>query len=222
MRRQTRESSCRLRPASSAWNAWKNGAKLSHLEGPVKVGHGARKGEPALKRIARPGRRLGAVAEHPPFSVGATSDIHRAESQIGSARRGDAGERAQEFRISSNECGGNPALPHKLRRAIGVREHGFEQSGPLHETRLEPGPFDGIGEKRHVAQRPGALGAGWILIDPVEDAGIAQMTVSGGKSPVDLFNAEPGEERKERLPMGAHPAVHTYHFIKNTRERLIA
>jgi hypothetical protein len=44
-----------------------------------------------------------------------------------------------------------------------------------------------------VAQRPGTLKPGRILVDAIEDAGLAQMPVSRGKTAVDLLDAEPGE-----------------------------
>ncbi len=104
-------------------------------------GHGARQREPVLERVAGAGGRLRAVAEHPPAAVGAAPEIDRVEAQMRAARRRDADQRPQEFRIAGDQRGGQAALGHQPGGPVDVGEHGLEQLGALDEAGLEPLPF---------------------------------------------------------------------------------
>ena len=72
--------------------------------------------EPVLERVAGAGRRLRAVAEHPPAAVGAAPDIDRVEAQMRAARRRDADQRPQEFRIAGDQRGRQAAVADEVRR----------------------------------------------------------------------------------------------------------
>ena len=69
----------------------------------IDVGDGARQRQPVLDRVARAGGRLCTIAEHPPFPVRPAPDFHGDEAQMRAARRCDAGQRAQEFRIAGDQ-----------------------------------------------------------------------------------------------------------------------
>ncbi len=69
----------------------------------VDVRHGARQREPVLQRKARAGRRLGAVAEHPPAAVRRAADVDAVKAQMRSAGRLDADQRAKKFRIAGDQ-----------------------------------------------------------------------------------------------------------------------
>ena len=135
---------------SSAWNAWKNGATRSTRVRAIDVRHGARQREPVLERVAGARGRLRAVAEHPPAAVGAAADVDRVEPQMRAARRRDADQRAQEFRIAGDQRRGQPAVAHELRRAVGIGEHGFEQFGALDQAGLQ---LPAIRTRRSAAAR---------------------------------------------------------------------
>ena len=72
-----------------------------------------------------------------------------------------------------------------------------------------------------MAERPGPLGAGGILVDAIEHAGIPQMPVGGIKSPVDFVYPEAGEPGQERPPMRAHLPAGIHHLIEYAGERAI-
>ena len=100
--------------------------------------------------------------------------------------RGDADQRTQEFRVSGNDGGRQPALAHQRGGTVGVGQHPLEQFGTLHEPGLEGLPLGRIDQQRQVAQRPRPFGSSGILVDPIEHAGIVQMPISRDESTVDL------------------------------------
>ena len=95
--------------------------------GAVDVGNGARQREPVLDGVAGARRRLRAIAEHPPAAVGAAADIDGIEAQMRAARRRDADQRPQEFRIAGDQRGRQAAVADERAGTVGVGQHGFEQ-----------------------------------------------------------------------------------------------
>ena len=61
--------------------------------GAIDFRDGARQRQAVLDRVAGAGGRLGAVAEHPPASVGAAPDIDGIKAQMRAAGRGDTDQR---------------------------------------------------------------------------------------------------------------------------------
>ena len=98
----------RLKERRDAFNA----------RGAIDVGHRARQREPVLDRVTCARRRLRAIVEHPPSPVGATPDIHGVEPQVRAARRRDADQRPQEFRIAGDQGGRQAAIAGERCRAI--------------------------------------------------------------------------------------------------------
>ena len=137
------------------------------------------------------------------------------------ARRRDADERPQEFRIAGDDGGRQAPLAHELRGPVDVREDRFEQLGALDQPGLQLLPFGGIDQQRHVAERPGPHRPRRVLVDPIEHAGIAQMPVGGGKPPVDLLRPERREHAQERPPVLAHPAVVVHHLVEVAGENAV-
>ena len=73
-----------------------------------------------------------------------------------------------------------------------------------------------------MAQRPRPLGPCRILVDAIEDAGIAQVAIGGGEAPAELFWTQSREHRQQRLPMGPHAPVAVDHLVEDARQRTIA
>ncbi len=190
--------------------------------GPINIGNGARQGEPVFDRIAGAGRRLRPIVQHPPASVGTASDIDRIETQMRAARRFDADQWPQEFRIAGNQCCRQPAVTRERAGPIAIFQHRFEQFGALNKAGLQLPPFAGFDEQRDMAQRPRPFDAGRILVDAIKHAGITQVAVGGGEAAIDLIAAERGKHAEERLPMRAHPAVAIHHLVENAGERPVA
>ena len=187
--------------------------------GAIDVGNGARQRQPVLDRVAGARWRLGAVAEHPPASVGAASDIDGIKAQMRAAGRRDADQRTQKFRIAGDQRGGQAAIATEPRRAVGVGEDGFEKLGALDEPGFQIFPFGRLDDQRHMAERPRPLDAGGILIDAIENAGAAQIAVGGGEAAIDLVGAERRQHGEERLPVRAHAAVAIHHLVENAGQR---
>ena len=112
--------------------------------GAIDVGNGARQREPVLDRVAGAGRRLRAIAEHPPASVGAAADIDRIEAQMRAAGRRDADQRPQEFRIAGDQGRRQPAVARQRAGPVGIRQHRFEQFGALDQAGFQLPPFAGF------------------------------------------------------------------------------
>ena len=149
-------------------------------------------------------------------------DVDGIKAQMRTARGRHANERPQVFRIAGDDGGGHTTLTHEPRRAIGVCQHRLQQFGALDQSGLEPLPFRRVDQQRHVAQRPGPLGAGGLLVDAVEHAGIVHMAIGSSKTRAELFRPQRREHREQPLPMGPHAAVTIHHLVENARQRPIA
>ena len=138
------------------------------------------------------------------------------------ARRRGADHRPQEFRIAGDHRRRQPSVAHQIGRTVDVLEDRFEQFGALDEPGLERLPFLGIDQQRNVAQRPGANGAGRILVDAIEHAGVAQVAVGRREPPVDLRRPQLREHPQERAPVLAHPPVAIHHLVEVAGARLVS
>ena len=217
-----RASSRRLSANSSACKRLEERRDALDARGAIDVGNGARQRQPVLDRIAGARRRLRAIVEHPPAPVGAAADIDGIEAQMRAARRLDADQRPQEFRIAGDQSRRQPAVARQRARTVGIRQHRFEQFGALDKAGLQLPPFAGLDDERDMAERPRPLDAGGILIDAIEHAGIAQIAVGSGEAAIDLVAAQRGEHGEERLPMRAHAPVAIHHLVENARQRPVA
>ena len=76
----------------------------------IDIRQGARRGDAVFQREAGAGRRLHAVAQHPPFAIRPAAEFEGAEMQEMAAGRLDAGERPQIFRARRDQAGRQDAL----------------------------------------------------------------------------------------------------------------
>src|SRR5262249_510359 len=115
-----------------------------------------------------------------------------------------------------------PPPAHWLRRPSAPPHPRLEQWAPRHDPGLERLPLRPVDQERHMAQRPRPLGPCRILIDAIENAGIAQVAIGSGETPTELFWTQSREHRQQRLPMGPHAAVVVDHLVEDARQGTIA
>ena len=127
-----RESSCRLSRGELRLQGLKELRQPLDVQRAVDVGQRAREREPVLERVAGAGRRLRAIAQHPPFAFGGAAEIDRVEAQVRAARRATTPQqRPQEFRIAGDQCRRQPAVANQLGRTVDIGQHGLKQRGAL-------------------------------------------------------------------------------------------
>jgi len=120
------------------------------------------------------------------MAIGRAPDIDGIKPQMRAAGRRDPDQRPQELRVARNNDRRQSALAREIGRTIGIGEHRLEQFRALDESGLERLPLRSVDQERHVAQRPRPLGPRRVLVDAIEDAGIAQMPIGGAEAPADL------------------------------------
>ena len=177
----------------------------------IQVGEGARQHQPVLQRIARTGRRLRAVAQHPPAPVGAAADVGGIEAEIAPARRLDAADRAQIFGAAGDRRGRHRAFRHQPAGAVEIGQNLLEQGRALRNARGDMLPFGGVDQQRHMAQRPGAIGG--FAGRPIGDTSLAQMPVGGTEAALDLCRRQRRESLEESGPDLARGAVGADEFV---------
>lgn len=176
-----------------------------HVHRLVEIGEGAREHQAVLQRIARAGRRLGAIAEHPPAPVGPAADIGGIDRQIASAGRRHAADRAQIFGAAGNGGGRQRAFGHQPAFAIDVPQHQLQKLGALLDAGAELLPVGLVDQERQMAERPGPVGT--VAGRAVGDAGLAQVAVGHAKAAFDLVGRQRAEGVEEPVPDRARAAV---------------
>ena len=157
----------------------------------VEIGEGARQHQAIFQRVAGARRRLRAVAQHPPAPVGSAADIGGVEMQIAAARRLDAADRAQIFVAAGNRRCRHGAVGDQPALAIEVAQHHFEQLRALGDARGQLLPVGLVDDQRQMAERPQPVGG--LAGRAIGDAGLAQMTVGGGESALDIGGRKRGK-----------------------------
>ncbi len=180
-----------------------------------------RKREPVLQRVAGARRRLGAVAQHPPAAIRAARDIDGVKAQMRAAWRRHVGERPHEIGAAGDEGGRQSRRPDQLGRPVDIGEDRLDEVRPLDQRGLQPLPFAGFDDQRNMGQRPGPIDAVLVLVDPIEDAGFAQVAVAGGEPARQFLAPEPGEAGEKLDPMPAHRAVIVHHLVIDARQRTV-
>ena len=189
-----------------------------HPQAAIDVGNPVGQREPVFQRIAGTGRRLGAVAQHPPAAIGAARDVDGIEAQMRAAGRRHVGERPHEVRAAGHECGGQAPLADELGRPVNVGEHRLDEARPRDQRGLQLLPLAGLDDERNMGQGPRPVGALGVLIDAVEHAGFAQVTVARGEPARQFLAPEAGEAGEQLLPMRPHRAVIGHHLVVDARQ----
>ena len=189
--------------ASPARNVWKKPARRSTFSCVEELGQRAAQHEAVLQRIAGAGRRLGAVGEHPPAAVRPAPEIGGVELQVAAARGGvPTSGRRNSGLPATTAAGRRPRRPAGRRRRC--RPEALQQGrragrGPADAPAIPP-----VDQERQVRQRPGPLLRRRLVIDPVEDADIAQVAVGDVEAPADL--GRPPARQARRAPAASAAA----------------
>ena len=96
--------------------------------------------------------------------------------------------------------GGSRPVGDQAVVAVDVGDDRLEQFGALDQAGGDRLPFALVDQQRHMGQRPGALGRAGLVVDAVEDAGVAQILVGAREAARQLVGAERIERIDQRLP----------------------
>ncbi len=173
--------------------------QVMHAQVAEQLGEHARDDQAVFQRVARPGRRLGAVRDHPPASVRRARQVGGVQVQMHAARRRDAVRRAQEPGMPMHQRRGQQPLAHQPLLAVDVRQDAVEQGGALDHRGLDLGPLRVRDDQRQQVELPGPVGAAGIGIDVVGDAVLADLLLDLGQPLAHLLRRG-GHQRVEQRP----------------------
>src|ERR1700722_1040756 len=97
---------------------------------------------------------------------------------MGAAGRRYIGERSHEIRTAGDEGGGQPSIADQRGRPVNVVEYRLDEARTLDQPGLERLPLARFDHQRHMGERPRAVRALLILVNAIEDAGLAQIAVA--------------------------------------------
>lgn len=141
--------------------------------------------------------------------------------QVMAAGRRGTHDRPQIFGAGRDQSRRQDAFFDQPVAPIDIGDGFLEQFGPLHETGADRHPFAVFDKQRHMRQRPFALIGASLVVDPVVDAGIAQILVGAGKALAELFGTEIVECLDEMLPHRAGIACSVDHLVDDAVDRLV-
>jgi hypothetical protein len=96
----------------------------------------ARRNDAVLERITGAGRRLCAIAQHPPLTVRRTTEVERQQMQEGALARRHAMTGQQKFRIAEDQRWRNRARLQQLLRTVQIGDDHVQQARALNQARL--------------------------------------------------------------------------------------
>ena len=202
------------------------GRQALDVHAPVEFGEGARQCVPVFERIAGPGRRLRAVAEHPPAAVGPAADVGGIELEVAAARRLDAVKRAEELAAAGDHRRRQRAFGDQAAGPVDVGKHGLQKLGALRDAGSDLLPLALGDDEGDVRERPFALrrahALGVIAPRAVGDAGIAEILVAIGEATLDLRTGELVQRFEEAHPVPARHAFFRGELVGDTGQRLVA
>ena len=196
------------------------GRQALDVHGVVEVRIGATKHQPVLQRIARAGGGLGAVVQHPPAAVRPPAQVCGVDLQIAAAGRCDPTQRRDEVRAAGHRGGRQVAVGDQRGVAIEVAQQGFHQVGALLDAGGDLRPFLFAEDQRQRVERPAALVL--LAIDPVGDAGVADVPGGQVEAALELALGILGEIAQEAQPVAARPAGGVEQLVGDALDRGIA
>ncbi len=146
------------------------------LGGAKNVAEHARRDQPVFQRVARTGRRLRAIRQHPPSAVGRTRDVGRVGMKINFARYGNINAGAQKTFVAEDEFGRQKIVAQQLARPVEVGKNRVQQRRALLQCGFDSAPFAMVDDQRHRVQGPRAIGGRGVAINVVGDAVVMQQT----------------------------------------------
>ena len=181
--------------------------EMLHAQVAIEFRQGPRDDLPVLQRIARAGRRLGAVGEDLPASVGIARQVDGIAVQEDPAGRPDAERRPEEVRMAEDQFAGQQPFGEQTLLAVQVGQQRVEQPSTLCHAGGDRLPLGGGQQVRQKVQRPGAVGALGIGVDIVGDAVLLDLPFHQGLALAQLLRAAALQLAEQPLPMGTHATL---------------
>ena len=152
------------------------GGQALHFHAGKSLGELARDGNAVFQQVTQAGRRLRALAHHPPAAVGAVGQIEGDDVQPGVTRRANTLHGTQVTGVALHQRSRQQGLFQQFLRAVQVGHHGVEQARALQHAGFDLCPVFGRHDGGEQVQRPGALQAfGAVGVDVVGDAVVADL-----------------------------------------------
>ena len=104
--------------------------------------------------------------------------------EIAPARRLDAANRPQIFVAAGNRRRRHRAIGDQLALAVEIAQHHLQQLRALRDARGQLPPVGFVDDERQMAERPQPVGG--LAGRAIGDAGLTQMPVGGGETPLDI------------------------------------
>ena len=102
------------------------------------AGQGTCTDEPVLQGVSHAGRRLSAIANHPPPAVGRSREIDRETVQMNAAERFDAEAGSQEVGIAKDHLRWNLPLLQQALLSVHIGDNRVEQTCTLSDCSFDP------------------------------------------------------------------------------------
>ena len=160
----------------------------AHIHVAEQARDGARHDQPVFQRIAGAGRRLSAVAQHPPSAVGPARDLRRVKTQPAAAGGRDAAHRPDELRRARHHSRRQRAFRDQSAFAVNIAQDEVEQFGALDDSGLDLLPFALREQQRQAGQRSSALAR--FARRAIGYAHLVDAPVGAGETLVDVGLAE--------------------------------
>ena len=154
------------------------GSQALHLHAGKGLGELPCDGDAVFQQVAQTRGRLGALADHPPATIGTVREVEGGDVQPGVARRRHTLHGAQVAGMALGQRRGQQGAAQQLLRAIEVGHHAVEQARALQHAGLDLCPFPRVHDHGEQVERPGALqAAGGVGVDVVGDAVVADLAL---------------------------------------------
>jgi hypothetical protein len=183
------------------------------------LGQRARQRDPVLERVSGAGRRLRAVSQDPPPTVGGACEVGRVQVEEAALRRLHAVAGAEEPRMREHDLGREALVAEQALRAVEVGKDQVQELGPLLEAGREPPPLGRRHEQRQRVELPRAVGAARVAVDVVRDAVVADQPAGALPALRRLRRAEVCEAAYERRPVRARRAAWLEHLVVRAGSR---
>lgn len=119
--------------------------------------------------------------------------------------------RPQELGMSCHHARGQKALRHEPAGAVDVGDDALHQTGALDDAGGQLRPVGGVDDEGQRTQRPGMLAP--VAVDPVGDAGVADMPFGGEEARGDLPVVESGEALEKARPAAPQGAFRIHQLV---------
>ena len=186
-----------------------------HAHGLKRLRKLARDGKPVFQQIAQSGRRLAALAHHPPVAIRPARQIEGRNVQMGAANRRDPMHGAQVAWMPLHQRRREQALRQQLLRPIDIGHDPLQQAHALQHAGFDLVPAVGLDDQRKQVQRPGALRPVFVRVHVVGDAVVTDLTLQRAGALVHVGHALACNIFKELSPSPRQMCVSRYRMCSN-------